>query len=218
MARWRVAASLVALRDQINAAWPGRSTTSDGTIGDAAHQSRDSDHNPWVRDGSIGVVTALDVTHDPAHGCDAGHIAAAIRSSRDRRVKYIIWRRRICNASPTGGAGPWDWRPYGGANPHDKHVHISVKASKSLYDSTEPWAIAATPAIADPVAPEASHRPLLRRGSRGAAVEELQRLLRLDVDGRFGEDTERAVKAFQRKVGLVDDGKVGSKTWAALLV
>ncbi|HKV33547.1 MAG TPA: hypothetical protein VJP89_04485, partial [Pyrinomonadaceae bacterium] len=59
---WRVAKSLLRLREQINELAPNRSKASDGTIGDAAHASRKSDHNPWVKDGSIGVVTAMDIT------------------------------------------------------------------------------------------------------------------------------------------------------------
>ncbi len=38
----------------------------------------------------------------------------------------------------------------------------------------------------------------------------------LEADGAFGEDTEAAVRAFQRKNGLVVDGIVGRQTMAAL--
>jgi hypothetical protein len=138
---WRVAKSLLALREQVNQKAPGRSKANDGTIGDAAHASRSSDHNPWVADGSVGVVTALDITHDPTHGCDAGAIAEAIRGSRDSRVKYIIWNRRISNPLPLDGQPPWAWRPYNGANPHNKHCHISVKPEKSSYDSVVSWTV-----------------------------------------------------------------------------
>lgn len=138
---WRVAKSLLAMREQVNQKAPGRSKANDGTIGDAAHASRSSDHNPWVADGSVGVVTALDITHDPTHGCDAGAIAEAIRGSRDARVKYIIWNRRIANPLPLNGQPPWAWRPYNGANPHNKHCHISVKPEKSSYDSVTSWVI-----------------------------------------------------------------------------
>lgn len=138
---WRVAKSLLALRDQVNRKAPNRKKSHDGTIGDAAHASRASDHNPWVIDGSVGVVTAMDITHDPAGGCDAGRIAEAIRGSRDSRVKYIIWNRRISNPLPLDGQPPWAWRPYTGSNPHDKHCHISVKPEKSSYDSVKNWTI-----------------------------------------------------------------------------
>jgi hypothetical protein len=139
--QWRVAKSLLTLRDQVNRRAPNRNKASDGTIGDAAHCQRTSDHNPWVRDGSRGVVTALDITHDRSGGCDANTIAESIRSSRDSRVKYIIWNRRIANSAAIGGSEPWKWRPYSGSNPHTRHVHISVKPDKASYDSRDTWAI-----------------------------------------------------------------------------
>jgi N-acetylmuramidase/Putative peptidoglycan binding domain len=56
---------------------------------------------------------------------------------------------------------------------------------------------------------------------RGPAVSKLQQLLKaagsdVDVDGVFGNQTLDAVRAFQEKKHLVDDGVVGSLTWAAL--
>lgn len=138
---WRVARSLLTLRDQVNQRAPRRNKVSDGTIGDASHCQRSSDHNPWVRDGTVGIVTALDITHDPRGGCDANTIAEAIRASREIRVKYIIWNRRIANSAAIGGRQPWEWRPYNGTNPHTRHVHISVRPDKPSYDSTVAWAI-----------------------------------------------------------------------------
>jgi hypothetical protein len=138
---WRIAKSLLVLRDQLNRKTPGRDKVSDGTIGDPRHQARTSDHNPWVRDGSIGVVTAMDVTHNRVKGVDAGILAEAIRTSRDPRVKYIIWNSQIANSAPQGGAAPWAWRPYTGSNKHTHHVHISVKPDKSSYDSESPWGV-----------------------------------------------------------------------------
>ena len=138
---WRVAKSLLTLREQVNRKAPRRNKASDGTIGDAGHCQRTSDHNPWVRDGNVGVVTAMDITHHPAGGCDANAIAEAIRRSRDPRVKYIIWNRRIANSAPIGRSPAWAWRAYNGSNPHIRHIHISVKPDKANYDSTSLWAI-----------------------------------------------------------------------------
>jgi len=138
---WRPARSLDVLRAQIDAMAPGRGTASDGTIGDSAHEKTNSDHNPWVVEGSLGIVTAIDITHDPSGGCDAGRLAEAIVASRDRRVKYVIWNRRIANSAPIGGAPAWTWRSYGGANPHTRHMHISVKPMKDAYDDPTRWSI-----------------------------------------------------------------------------
>lgn len=138
---WRVAKSLLVLRAQINHKAPQRKKTHDGTVGDAAHQSRKSDHNPWVRDGGAGVVTALDVTHDPAGACDCKTLASALVAARDTRLKYIIWDSRICRSYAADGVPPWQWGTYGGANAHNKHIHISVSADAALYDSQAAWQI-----------------------------------------------------------------------------
>jgi endonuclease G, mitochondrial len=138
---WRIAESLLQLRKQVNAAYPNRSKASDGGIGDAAHATRASDHNPWVKDGAMGVVTAVDVTHDPANGCDAGKLAAALVNSEDPRIKYVIWNRQMASSYPANGVAAWTWRPYSGANPHNHHVHISVQPEKELYDSPVEWEI-----------------------------------------------------------------------------
>ena len=65
--------------------------------------------------------------------------------------------------------------------------------------------------------PGAKARPTLRRGDSGEFVNELQRKLKFgDVNGSFGPQTEAAMRAFQRDHGLVPDGIVGPKSWAAL--
>ncbi len=66
---------------------------------------------------------------------------------------------------------------------------------------------------------------LLKRGSRGAAVRDLQAMLNaqtiigmadLAVDGDFGAKTDAAVRAFQDAAGLVVDGVAGRQTLTAL--
>jgi peptidoglycan hydrolase-like protein with peptidoglycan-binding domain len=61
--------------------------------------------------------------------------------------------------------------------------------------------------------------PVLKRGASGEAVRQLQEALADlgyepgEVDGVFGADTERAVKAFQREREIKSDGIVGEITW-----
>lgn len=63
---------------------------------------------------------------------------------------------------------------------------------------------------------------VLRRGTKSSAVLFLQRLLLsylypiTDLDGIFGPETERAVRAFQQENGLTVDGVVGRNTWNSL--
>jgi peptidoglycan hydrolase-like protein with peptidoglycan-binding domain len=63
---------------------------------------------------------------------------------------------------------------------------------------------------------------LLRYGMMGAFVETMQNQLKSvginpgTIDKKFGQNTLKAVKDFQRKNGLKDDGLVGAKTYAAM--
>lgn len=86
-----------------------------------------------------------------------------------------------------------------------------------LYDKVE----YNTPPPRDDPAPAL---PVLRKGSKGDAVRDVQRdLMQLGYDldpwgddGDFGSKTEAAVKEFQRDHGLQADGIVGPATYAAL--
>ena len=91
-----------------------------------------------------------------------------------------------------------------------------VAVEKSLTPTPmPPWGnvMAVTP---DPDAP--TPEPLLRNGSTGQAVTDLQaRLATLgyysgEIDGQFGPGTRDAVVLFQQENNLVADGLVGSET------
>lgn len=134
---WRLAGALVVLRNQINAMAPNRSRASDGAIGDQQHRVRCSRHNP----NDFGVVTALDITHDPARGCDAHAIADHVRRHPHPQLAYVISRGRI--AGRTTG---WSWHRYTGANPHIVHAHFGAGTGSDCdprpqYDSPQLWNI-----------------------------------------------------------------------------
>jgi hypothetical protein len=54
---------------------------------------------------------------------------------------------------------------------------------------------------------------LLKKGTRGNEVKELQEFLGIGADGIFGKGTEAAVKRWQSDNDLVADGIVGPATW-----
>ena len=58
---------------------------------------------------------------------------------------------------------------------------------------------------------------LLRIGSRGTNVIELQRMLGITADGIFGQQTHNAVVSYQKRHGLMVDGMVGGQTWGHLV-
>ena len=58
---------------------------------------------------------------------------------------------------------------------------------------------------------------LLKRGSRGELVKQVQRALGLLADGIYGRLTEEAVRDYQGENGLTQDGIVGPRTMASLM-
>jgi putative chitinase len=57
---------------------------------------------------------------------------------------------------------------------------------------------------------------LLKIGSKGNEVKQLQEKLGLKPDGSFGPVTEKAVKSWQSSNGLKPDGVVGDETWSKM--
>jgi lysozyme family protein len=57
---------------------------------------------------------------------------------------------------------------------------------------------------------------IAKKGSTGLWVRKLQQALGIHVDGKFGQDTEAVLKAWQRDQGLEPDGIAGRVTYRAL--
>lgn len=203
MLAWHLAPSLAELRDEVDAQWPHRDKSSDGTLGDASHAARASEHNPDNDPDPmpLGAVSAMDITKDSAAMIEAVRKALIA----DPRTWYVIHAGFIY--SRTHGFAK---RQYTGSNPHLHHLHISLMQTKEAHDDVSSWGIHGsvvkppTPAPV-PVPPKpATGRKLgsrtLKVGSTGADVKVLQRFLPgLVDDGVFGPLTEAAVKAYQRK-------------------
>jgi hypothetical protein len=111
----------IAVLRQATALSPNRVKASDGLLPSAAHikASPNSDHNTGF---------AVDLTHDPAHGIDCAGIYEKLKE--DKRVKYLIFKGQIW--IPLRGD-----KPYTGSNPHNKHLHISIK--DNCGNDTSPW-------------------------------------------------------------------------------
>lgn len=109
---------------QATALKPKREKASDGLLPSAAHlkASPNSDHNTGF---------AVDLTHDPVFGISGDDVFFELQ--KDPRVKYLIFKGRIWSKEKGN-------RPYTGSNPHNKHVHISIKETMG-YDTSNwfPW-------------------------------------------------------------------------------
>ena len=107
----RATPAAIAVLRQATALRPRRKKASDGLLPSAAHitQSPNSDHNTGY---------AVDLTHVPLHGIDC--VELFINLQEDKRVKYLIFQERIWSQAK----GVLN---YTGSNPHNKHLHISIK-------------------------------------------------------------------------------------------
>ena len=200
-----------ALRDATTH-WPGRNRASDGIMGDARHQKTKSDHN---------LGNAYDLTHDPAHGVDCASLSREV--IRDTRVTYVIFNRQIYNRARAAEG----WRQYTGENPHDHHMHVSIRPESRDDLGAWPWSSGGN--SGNPAPPQQPTNPSTasypgtpsRQGSRGPNVRAIQQRLRdrgyaIAVDSIFGPKTHQVVVRFQADHGLTRDGIVGPITWAAL--
>jgi len=114
----------------------------------------------------------------------------------------------------------------GGLNGQPDRVKYYNRAKQVLNqnDAVTPAGPGPIPAP-PPVQPSPGQAPpypgLLRTGSQGAAVTQLQQRLNdlgaaIMADGKFGNGTRQAVINFQTKKAMTADGIVGPATWAAL--
>lgn len=134
---WKLAPSLVDLIDECDARWPNRKRVSDGSIGDASHSARYSEHNP-DRDPDpmpAGYVSALDITKDSAAQMEE----LRKKLIADPRTWYVIHRGKIWSRT-------YDFRErdYNGSNPHTEHMHVSLMQTAAGAKSG-PWGVAAKP-------------------------------------------------------------------------
>ncbi|HEY4536445.1 MAG TPA: peptidoglycan-binding domain-containing protein [Enteractinococcus sp.] len=175
-----LAASLVKLRNEVNALWPNRSKVSDGWIGDAAHSARKSDHNPdWSAPGRRrGVVRALDIT---TRGIDVDRLLR--HTTNDSRVAYVIYNRRIY----THARG---WYAYTGSNPHTNHVHVSIAHTNTAENDTKTWisSISGGTSTASTTKPAAKPKPVSKPATVKTGEWPTYALL---VDGKYQSLTKR---------------------------
>ena len=116
----RLSKSVIQFREQADDAYPDRDRLSDGTIGDARHATKKSDHNPCPDTGYIRAFD-LDASLD-GKDATAHYLADQIRinAKSDKRIAYVIFNKRIASKRTL-----FRWVKYRGTNPHIKHIHIS---------------------------------------------------------------------------------------------
>jgi hypothetical protein len=125
---------------------PSRDHASDGSVGDPAHQKEVSDHNP----DETGSVPIHDEDHiNEVHAIDVDNtlresdltmekvvqfLLVRCRSGAEKRLRYIIYNRRIWSAS-----SGWVQKTYTGASAHTEHAHFSASYTTAYEASTASW-------------------------------------------------------------------------------
>jgi len=169
------------------------------------------DANAALRSASWGLGQILGSNHKAAGYASAGDMVEAVCDREVAGLEAMV--NFISSEGLDDDLRRHDWsgfaRGYNGAGYAAHGYHTKLAAAYKRWQ-----------AIPDTLAPA---HPKIGLGSRNAAVREAQeRLLALGfdskgVDGIFGAATRAAVMAFQKSRGLVADGIIGPKTWAALL-
>ena len=201
---WVLTKGLQNLRGQVDDAFPNRDKASDGTIGDQAHASGISGHNPDLtgdaeyKDGdNLDEVRAFDMDTDLRYpGVTAQMVVDHIRKLPNVAsvLRYIIYNRKIYEASNGCAAGD-----YTGPSPHTEHIHFSGARSQAAdNDTTYDYRLNELTGGDD---------MLVKKGDSGEEVKFWQYVLnevadsKLTVDGDYGAATEAAVNADRKARG-----------------
>lgn len=201
---WVLIPAAKSLFDEFNKLAPNRDKASDGAVGDLAHQSGVSDHNPDETGNtgsssdsdSINEVHAIDVDKDLKHATKTMEwcvqtILTRCRNGSEKRLKYVIFNKRIWSAS-----GGWKQTAYSGANPHDKHAHFSFKygsgsTTANPENITSPWGLVAAAGGDDLVTSQAEFNTFMTTYLKSGDAKDLlfsavlgnDKIQRYDVNG-----------------------------------
>lgn len=174
--------------------WQGVTNGNSNFIGIEAENTGRNDDLPWpdvqIDAYQRGVAAILKHIGRGAEFC-AGHKEYARPDGRKPDPRFDTDERR-----------------------HDDMDRFRANVAAILRGTAPPPRL--IPAVEPPGLRSTPGRPTLRRGMTGPLTELVQAKVGVTVDSNFGARTEAAVRAFQRSRGLVPDGIVGPKTWAAL--
>jgi peptidoglycan hydrolase-like protein with peptidoglycan-binding domain len=143
--------------------------------------------------------------------------------------RWIVYRAEIVASGKKGIVAyrqkqPAALPPGRPARPQPRATRRRPSTPAAPSSTSSPPAATAPPVVSVPASSVPLKVTTLRKGmgAKPAAprddVKLLQSKLGIPQDGRFWNDTEAAVKAYQRANGLDPDGVVGPATWTKLLV
>jgi len=166
-----------------------------------------------------GDIIFFDWNHDGG----ANHTGIVVKlDAKNKRVQTIEGNTSSKDHS-NGGTVAKQWRNFSvvlgvgrPAYPVEAPVTppvATVTVPNGAVTPVEPVVAPAPVVVAPPVVKAFT---ALKKGSKGSAVKAVQAKLKITADGDFGPITEKAVKAYQTKKGIVVTGVVNEETWKRL--
>lgn len=183
---WVVVPALLEGRAQVDARFPNRDKSSEGTIGNQLHAVTTSSHNPdktgkpeYADGDAFDEVRAWDMDKDLNDPVVTAEMLVQmwlkkLRAGEMRWIRYIIFNHRIWHRRDD-----FVEREYTGSNPHEDHVHINSDFND----------------YADTVTNTSWHLDELPTGNSSDLV----------VDGELGPKT---IKRWQQIMGTPADGVI----------
>jgi hypothetical protein len=206
---WVLTRGLNTVRAEFNTVFPGRDKATDGSVGDLAHQTGSSGHNPdrtgkaEYKDGdSKDEVRAIDVDRDliPGSATDWMELVIQYLIKKARAGGYIPFRYIIYKGRIWARSDGWQTRTYTGSNKHDKHAHFSGDYTQTADEWTGSLGLAS---VRGGSAGEGNM--LVSKGDKGQEVTFWQYVLADTgnspgtIDGDYGPKMEAAVNASRKK-------------------
>ncbi|MEG4641421.1 N-acetylmuramidase domain-containing protein [Paracoccus sp. APAP_BH8] len=162
---------------------------------DAAYARNQEDA---MRATSWGGPQIMGFNAQAAGYASAGDMVKAMAASEGEQLRAFV--RLIKSWRLDSALRAHDWRTF--AARYNGNANVAEYSAR-IESAFQKFSGKASPAV-------------LRSGDKGAAVKRLQYALGIDVDGKFGPATDKAVREFQQRHGLPVDGIVGRRTWEAL--
>lgn len=138
---------------------------------------------------------------DLAEEYDADSAPDAIRS---QWVQWLVDNARRYGFSAELQSEPWHWRYVAGDN---------IPSATLAFEKSGSVPVSNTTTTSGPALVLAYPGTPLKLGSRGDSVKLVQAVVGATPDGYYGSVTERRVRDWQARNGLLADGVVGPVTW-----
>lgn len=175
---------------------------------------RHAQKHKWAKIAPKDAHAGDIVIFDFPGGYETDHVGFIRAASKGKNIYTIEGNTSSGTGSQSNGGGVYKrtrsfgtvhsiWRP-----PYDAEVAVSTPETPvtPVEPVVAPEPVVVTPAVFSP----------LKKGSKGSAVKKLQTALKVTADGEFGPITEKAVKDYQTKKGIVVTGVVDETTWKRL--